>query len=218
MIIKRTIVIADDHKIFREGIIRIINEIENYQLKGEAANGSELLDLLESVQPDIILLDIEMPVMNGAETLEKILKMHPQQKVVMLSMYYSPVLVCYFFMKGARGYLSKDSSSDELFGAIEVVLENGYYMDTILSKKLLKEIIMGKKTRSMIDEIKLSDKEVQILKMILNEKTNREISSALDVTIHAVDYYRRNILQKTNQNTVVGLVKYAMSHGLSHIS
>jgi DNA-binding NarL/FixJ family response regulator len=218
MNIKRTVVIADDHKIFREGIIRIINEIENYQVIGEAAHGAELMNFLALAQPDIILLDIEMPVMNGAETLEQIIRLYPQQKVIMLSMYYSPLLVCYFFMKGARGYLPKNCSPDDLYGSIEFVLKDGYYMDSILSRKLLREIITGKKTRSMIEEIKLSNKEVQILKMILNEKTNKEISSELEVTIHAVDYYRRNILQKTNQNTIVGLVKYAMSHGLGHIS
>jgi DNA-binding NarL/FixJ family response regulator len=215
---KRTIVVVDDHKIFREGIIRIINEIENYRVIGEAAHGADLMNFLALSQPDIILLDIEMPVMNGAETLERITRLYPEQKVIMFSMYYSPLLVCHFFMKGARGFLPKDCSADDLYGAIEIVLKEGYYMDTMLSRKLLKEIIKGKKTRSLMEEIKLSDKEVQILKMILSEKTNKEISSELELTIHVVDYYRRNILQKTNQNTIVGLVKYAMIHGLSHIS
>src|SRR5581483_2833021 len=101
MNIRRTIVIADDHKIFREGIIRISHETEIYRVIGEVANGADLMNFLALSQPDIILLDIEMPAINGAETLDQITRLYPPQKVIMLSMYYSPQLVCYFFMKGA---------------------------------------------------------------------------------------------------------------------
>jgi len=199
------IIIADDHPIVRNGYKSILEERSDYKVIGEANNGKELLDILKTKKPDVILLDIEMPVMDGFKAHEQLRKKYPSIKVIIISMHFEDAFVSHFFLNGASGYLSKDCEPEELLEAIDTVMKENCYLNTSTSKILLS----GK--------INLTDIQEKILKMICEEKTNQEIGDKLDISAHTVDYHRRSILTKTKQSSVIGLVKYAIKHGITKL-
>ena len=202
----------------RQGYISILNFYPDYLIIGEVSNGVELLDLLQANRADIILLDIEMPLMTGTEALEKISILYPEIRVIIVSMHYSPLFVAHFFLKGARAYLPKDCDPDELVKAIDFVVKDGYYLDTLISRQLVLELINGKKSKELMEQVKLNERELHTLKLICDEKTNKEIAKELEISLHTVDYYRRKILLKTNQSSLVGLVKYAIKNGIDFLN
>jgi DNA-binding NarL/FixJ family response regulator len=209
-----TIIIAEDQKLVRKGLIALIGEIPDFEVIGEANNGRELLELLKTENPDIVLLDIEMPLMNGKEALEQIRRKHPQIKVIMLSMYADSSYMIEFMTLGAAAYLPKGCDVEVLIEAVLTVYAQGSYLDTIVSETLLDTLHNSSKAGRQFDELSLTERETEILKEICKGNTNKQIADHLSITYNTVDFHRGNIYAKTKSRNVTDLVRYAIRNGI----
>jgi DNA-binding NarL/FixJ family response regulator len=209
-----TIIIAEDQKMVRKGLIALIHEADHLQVIGEANNGKELLELLKTLSPDIVLLDIEMPLMNGKETLELIRRKHPGIKVIMLSMYADSSYMTEFMTMGASAFIPKGCDVEILIDAIETVKGQGTYFNTIVSETLLNNLQNGNGTNKPFDELSLTEREIEILKEICKGNTNKQIADNLHITYNTVDFHRGNIYAKTKSKNVTDLVRYAIRNGI----
>jgi two-component system, NarL family, response regulator DegU len=211
---KIRLVLADDQELIRKSFISLLKEDPQFEIVGEAANGKELLDLLKQTETDIVLLDIEMPVMNGMEALEVICKRFPQVKVIMLSMHAGTVFISEMMARGARAYVTKSCDAEALFEAIHTVSTDGYFFDKSVSEAMLKGLQREKAINPVFDELSLSDREIDVLKEICNGMSNKEISDRLKITASTVDYHRSNIYKKTKSKNILDLLKYAIKNGI----
>ncbi len=208
------IMIADDHQLVAEGLKTIVEQNENNQVISMAANGAELMKQLEIVQPDLILLDIDMPVMNGMEALPLIRKKHPEIKVIVLTMHEEKGLVRKFTTLGASGFVVKSTDQEELLMAINRVLKGGQYFSSTLTLNMIAQG-MSPATDSEFDDKKalLTDREVEILKLIAEGLSNKEIGGKLFISHRTVDTHRTNLMKKLEVNNIAGLIRYAIKHG-----
>ncbi len=208
---KYKIILADDHALFIRGINRLLSEKKDIEVIGEAKDGAELLELLETLQPDMILIDISMPNVNGIEAVRKIKKLYPEIKILILSMHKSKEYLNSTISAGADGYILKEDSDNELFSAIETVREGGSYLNLNLAMDLSKELNKGGNTSDYPEdsEISLSKREKEILKMIAEGNSNKGVSDILCISIRTVENHRSNIMKKLNTNKIADLVRYA---------
>ncbi|MGZ4038316.1 MAG: response regulator [Bacteroidia bacterium] len=213
---KQSIAVVDDHFLFRKGLINLFREFDHINVQVEAENGKDLLEKLKSQQPlpDVIFLDIEMPVMNGIEATKVLKKYYPGVKVVILSMHYEEELMCHMMELGAHGFLSKNTDVKVMLEAVDLVMEKGYYFDFDISKAMAKGILQSSSFRPVLKASDLSGKELEILKLICTQKTNREIADTLYLSPRTIDTYRERILKKTGARNAVGLAFYALKYGL----
>ncbi len=208
------ILIADDHQVFRDGIVSIMDEVADINVIAEAKDGREVLEKLNEVSPDVILMDISMGGANGIETTQLLKKEYPEIKVLVLSMHDESNYIVKMLEAGAIGYLLKDAGSTEMIKAIrEVALGNTYYSQQV-SAILVQQLTSGKKLKDSKANIPLTRREREVLHLIVEENTNSEIAKALFISIRTVDTHRRNLIEKLGVKNTVGLVKYAMKHGL----
>ena len=212
------IAIAEDQSIFRNGLMRLLNDIEDFNVVLSVENGQELLDSLKTVQVDVVLIDYRMPVKNGIETTHEIRKTKIDLKILLLSLYDNPEFVELAIEKGANGYLSKDDDSEEIFTAIRSVHETGYYLNERTSKMFISKL-MNKgqiKPEFKIDsnQVSFSEIELQVLELICKEYTTQEISDKLFRSPRTIDTIRSGMLQKIGARNVVGLVMYALKYNL----
>jgi DNA-binding NarL/FixJ family response regulator len=203
---------AEDHLLFRQGVISLLKEHEEINILFDVGNGKELLDILKTSKPDVLLLDIEMPIMNGKEALAKIQEKHPNVKVVMISMHYDDAYITEYITNGAVGFLPKNCDIEKIVDAINAVYEQGYYFDSKISKSLVEKLMKAEKINPKITEITLTEREIEVLKLTCLEKTNHEMSELLFISKRTVEGHRTSILKKTNAKNVVGLVMYAIKH------
>jgi DNA-binding NarL/FixJ family response regulator len=210
---EKEIIIADDHEMFRDGLSSLLHNAGPWEITSTVSNGIEAIDALEKEQYDLILLDINMPVMTGLEAAEIIRKRFPRVKIVILSMFNDLKNIQRVVKIGAQGYLLKDSSKNELVEGINTVLDGGtYFVDQV--KELL---ITGLRSESRFSEVKLSKRELNILKMICLEYTTHQIAHEMDLSTHTVDTHRKNILSKTGAKNSVGLLKFAIENGIHRV-
>ncbi len=210
---KIKIMIADDHLAVMQSIISRLNEEENIVVIGQATNGKQLIDLIEKEEPDIAIIDLEMPIMTGAEAVKIIAANFPKVKPIMLSGYYSEYFISELVKMGACAYLAKNFDIDEVINTINKVYEEGYYFNKKVAKIFVTE--QSKKTfENIIKQISLTEREVEVLTLVCKEKSNKEIALQLNITYDTVDFHRKNIYKKTNSSNVVGLVKYAIKSGI----
>lgn len=209
-----TIALVEDHFLFREGLRVLFSQTPEFEVVIEVSNGKELLEELKTKPVDVVLLDIEMPVMNGKECLTILTKKYPQTKAIMLTMHDSDNYISEFVTLGARGFLPKNCHFDVLSHAIETVHSYGYYFDERISKAMLLKLINGKKTNSHHYSNNLSDREVEILRLLCEEKSNQEIADLLFISKRTVESHRTTIMHKTNTKNVAGLVVYAIKNGI----
>ncbi|KAB2810107.1 response regulator transcription factor [Phaeocystidibacter luteus] len=202
---KIKVAIADDHQLFRNGIRMMLEGQDNMDVVCEAPNGKVLLERLPIDKPDIVLLDVEMPELDGAETLAEMRKNFPEIGVIMLTMYAHEEHLLHFLSHGAGAYLLKDSSSDEMVKAIVQVAKEGRYLTLEASKALLHRMNPDESSPP-----EFSEREKQVLKLICEEKTTPEIAEELFLSPRTVETYRKQLLEKTGVKNTVGLVKYAM--------
>ncbi len=214
---KITIGVAEDHYLVRQGMVMLLQDEEELEVLFDVSNGEELLECLKSKKVDIILMDLDMPVLNGQQTLKIIRKKYPAIKVIMVSMYYSDEFISQCIQSGARGYLPKNCSIERVVDAIYAVHEQGYYFDDKVSKALLVKIVEDKEFNPTFSSDVLSSREKEILELICQEKTNNEIADLLCISNRTVEAHRQNILKKTNAKNTAGVVIYAIKNGLYHI-
>lgn len=202
------LVLADDHVMLREGLATFLNAQNNMTVVGEASNGKEVLELLKNEPIDVLLLDIEMPGMNGFDTLREIKKLDSIPKILALTMHKSPQFLKNIFAAGANGYLPKDSGRKLLLEAICTLYSTGSF-HTPETMKIVLDGLRGSNTSTVI-----SNREKEIIQLIADQYTTTEIAEKLFLSAHTVESHRKNILLKLGLKNAAGLVKYAIQHGL----
>ncbi len=208
------VMIADDHKVFRDGVVSILEGIDDIQITQEAADGQEVLTKLESDQPNVILMDITMGDTSGIDITKVIKQKYPSIKVLILSMHSESSYIVNALDAGASGYLLKDAGSSEMINAIRTVQAGDTYYSQQVSNILVQHITQGTQPKSSKSGIPLTPRETEILTLICEEYSNPEIAEKLFISVRTVDTHRRNLLEKLNVKNTAGMVKYAIKHGI----
>jgi DNA-binding NarL/FixJ family response regulator len=209
------VAIADDHILFRTGVKTALSMKTDIKMVAEADNGMQLLTLLKHVQPDVILLDIQMPIMDGITTLPEIKKLYPEVKVVMLTMHNDHSMISKLMELGANAYLTKNSDSEVIYEAVKTVFQQEYYFNTLTNKALIDGLRVKRQTENaMPTDAKLTDKEVTILKLMCEEKSTKEIADMVDLSPRTVEAIRDKLKTKTGAKSMAGLVMFAVKTGI----
>lgn len=208
------IAIADDHKLFREGVRMILDDNTDFLIVESACNGQELLDGLASSKPDVILLDLEMPVLSGRETLVALHKVNPDIKVLILTMHDNQAFIVQMMEFGANGYLLKNADPNEVSNAIYKVVESGYYFSNKVSLAMLQGISEPKAAIRLSTEHGLTEREIDVLRLICKQYTTTEIGETLFLSPKTIEGYRKTLMEKTASKNMAGLVVFAVKHGL----
>jgi len=213
---KINVLVVDDHKIVRDGILSLLQDEPEIQIIAEAENGKDALEKILKVQPDLVLIDINMPVMNGIECTYEITKTYPQLKVLALTMLNELEHIKNMLSAGARGYILKNSGKDELVQAIKSVMAGRNYFSNEVKDMIMMEMIKKKSTPGKIigEKVPLTPRELDVLELILKEFTNQEIADKLFISVRTVDAHRRNLLEKTGSRNTAGLVRFALENHL----
>jgi two-component system nitrate/nitrite response regulator NarL len=206
----KKLLIADDHEMFRDGLTSLLQSNSDWSVVKKVSNGEEVLKALEFESFDLILLDINMPVMNGITALEIIRDKFPDLKVIMLSMFNDIKNIQKVIKSGAHGYLLKDSSKKDLFEGITTVLDGG----TFFVDKVKEILINGLRSSETLLEVKLTEREKEILSLICQEMTTQQIAQHLQISTYTVETYRKNLLSKTGVKNSIGLLKFAIENNL----
>jgi len=207
-----SVCIVDDHTLFRNGLRLLLNASSEVQVIAEAENGREYLRMLEKTIPDITLMDIEMPEMNGIETAAQAIKLIPDLRIITLSMYGEEEYYVKMIDAGAKGFILKNSDISEVLAAIRAVYEGGTYFSQDLLLNVVKNIRSGKLPAT--SDTHLSEREIEILQKICQGYSNQEIADQLNISKRTVDKHRSNLLEKTGSKNTANLVIYALKHKL----
>lgn len=211
------ILIADDHVLYRAGVKTALSSKSDVKVIAEADNGMHLLNMLKMVQPDVILLDIQMPVMDGITALPEIKKNWPNIKVVMLTMLEDHSMITKLMELGANSYLSKTSDIEVIYEAIKTCFEQDYFFNALTNKALLTNLKQRNhlSPQKMVQqEANLNDKEMLILKLMCGEKTTKEIADMVDLSPRTVEAIRDKLKVKTGAKSTAGLIMYAVKHNI----
>ncbi|TXD45867.1 response regulator [Polaribacter sp. IC073] len=207
------IILVDDHKLLRDGLRNIIEQRSNMHIIGEASDGREAIKKCAELLPDVLIIDVAMPGLNGIEAARQIKKTHPEIKIIGLSMHSSKQFIQGMFKAGAFGYLLKDGDADELIIAITTVIENKKY----LSKDINQEFLSLLKNGENLEKTQLSSREKEVLQLIAEGKSSKEIGETLFLSPKTVDVHRNNIMKKIDLHTIPELTKYAIQKGLTSL-
>ncbi|GAB2651425.1 response regulator transcription factor [Flavihumibacter cheonanensis] len=209
------VAIADDHKIFRKGVILSLRPFTNIKFVQEAENGNELIEGLAESAPDVILMDLRMPVKDGIETTKHIAKTYPNIHIVVLTMFEDERFVSHLMEIGANGYLLKSADPSEIRRAIMEVFEKGYYLNNFVNRILLKKSHAKQKViPSLSSEITLTDRERDVIKYICMEFTASEIAQKMEVSPRTVEAIKDRLMEKFGTKNTAGLVFYAVKNNL----
>lgn len=202
------IVLVDDHPLVLEGISARLSEEADIKIVGKASNGKEALAVVMSEQPDVVLMDVTMPVMDGLEAMEHLAQDNPNVRVLILSMHDDHEYIMRLMKLGAAGYVLKDVASDELITAIRTVAIGNTYISSRASEKLFR----GADVSSSHKESILTKREITVLTMLAEGQSNKEIAYFLELSVRTVEAHRQNIKTKIGIHTPAGLTKYAIEH------
>lgn len=209
------VAIADDHKIFRKGVVLSLRPYTNIKFVQEAENGEELLQGIAASEPDVVLMDLRMPQKDGIETTKALSKQFPHVHVIVLSMYEDERFVYHLMENGAHGYLLKNAEPQEIRRAIMEVQEKGYYLNNFVNRILLKRSHAKQKTTpSLNHEITLNDKERDVLRFICMEFTAQEIAQKMDISPRTVEAIKDRLMERFGSKNTAGLVFFAVKNNL----
>ena len=205
------ILLADDHTIVRQGLKLILSSQPDFQVIGEAANGREVVELAEKLHPDIVLLDVAMPELNGIEATRRMMEANGRLRILVLSMHKESVYVREILKAGARGYLLKDVIDTELLNAVRSVAGGDGYISPAVSGALLSDY-----RQNVTDPADLlTNREREVLQLIAEGRTNKEVATKLNLSVYTVDSHRGKIMEKLNLHSTGELVRFAIKHGLA---
>ncbi len=212
------VVVTDDHKLFREGIRFLIDQMEGIHVVFETSGGGELLKNLKFEEPDVLLLDLDMPDMEGIDVLKEIKSLYTKVKVIILTMYNDPQMMAYLMELGANSYLLKDTSPDELQRAILSVHDHNYYFNKELSQAMLSGLKrQQQKKPTLKNNVALTAREMEVLELICQEYTTKEIAEKLFISSRTAEGHRKNLIEKLGVKNTAGLIVKAIKEGLIQI-
>lgn len=215
---KIKIALADDHNLFRKGMASVLSNIQDFELVLEASNGQELIDKINRRPPDVVLLDLEMPVMDGIAATEHLREHYPDVKIIMLTMHDEDRFVLHLLEKGVSGYILKDSDLGEVEKAVHQVMEDGVYLNDFVSKvmhrKMTSKTTVVKNPTLYNSKVLLSEREKEILKLICEGLSTIEISEKVFLSPRTVEGHRLRILEKTGTKNTAGMVAFAFKNNL----
>ena len=209
------IIIADDHKIVRDGLALLIEQQPDFELVGQAKNGREAVSLVRSEQPDVVIMDLSMPEMNGVDASAMILEEFPDCRIIILSMHDDKRFISRALQAGVSGFLLKECAFKELRNAITAVCDNQTYLSPQVAHMVVTDYRQRLKDSSGID--KLTSKERVVLQLLAEGYTTKQMAEHLFVSVKTIEARRRNIMQKLEISSVAGLVKYAIREGISEL-
>lgn len=209
------IMLVDDHQMVREGFRNLINEEEDMTVRYEAQDGRKAIDLINQSPPDVILMDVAMPDMNGVEATQQILNKHPDIKIIGLSIYSEPQFIKQMFKNGAMGYLVKNGPFQEVIDAIRTVMDNRVYIGSRFASDAFKELMQSEGDSDGASPLTvLSDREREVLQLLAEGNSTREIADMLDIGVKTVDTYRWRLMKKLDINNLADLTKFAIREGV----
>lgn len=210
------VIIADDHVLYRAGVKTALSSKKDIKIIAEADNGSHLLNLLKGIIPDVILLDIQMPIMDGITTLPEIKKLYPSIKIIMLTMMDDQSMITKLMELGANSYLTKTSDSEIIYEAIKTCHTQEFYFNSLTNKALLNNL--RQKTSSLVklqqEDATLSEKEITVLRLMCDEKSTREIAEAVELSPRTIEAIRDKLKTKTGAKSTAGLIMFAVKNKL----
>lgn len=207
------VLLADDHQIIIDGLRFILDQEETVEVVGEASDGREVLDKLKNREVDIVILDINMPVLDGIDTMIRIRESHPEVKVLMLTMYNNAEFIKKLNQAGADGFILKNTGKEELMTALNTLSEGKTYYGQEVTKTLLDSQNKSKQP----DKIELTKREKEVLGLLADGLTTSEISEKLFISTHTVESHRKNLLSKFRVKNTTGLVKFAYQNGILNL-
>lgn len=212
---KISIIIADDHTFFREGLVKVLNAAGRFNVLAEATNGHELIELATEHQPDLLIVDIGMPILNGIDAVQQLATAGIPSKVVALSMHREDSIMLRMLNAGAMGYLDKNTSKEELYEAIDnIVLHDHVYFPASTSEHMLELLRNSAYKPYPASAVTLTEREIQVIQLVCLDFTNKEIAKHLYLSPRTIESHRARIMERINVKSVSGLVVYAYTHGL----
>ncbi len=211
------IVLADDHKIMREGMRSMLEQEEGLEVVSDAENGREAFEIAKELNPDIIIMDINMPDMNGTEATRKIRKSCGRTKIIALSMHSDKFIVMEMLKAGASGYLLKDCSGQEIVSAIRAVHAGNSYLSPEITGGVIDDYVQKAAGNQPKSPVRLTTKEREILQLIAEGHTSKKISSHLNIAVKTVETHRINIMNKLDLHNIADLTKFAIRHGITNL-
>ncbi len=209
------VAIADDHKIFRKGVILSLRQYSNIRFVLEAENGQELIDQVAEANPDVILMDLKMPVKDGIETTKHINRFFPDIKILILTMYEDERFVGHLMDSGANGYLLKSTEPEEIKQGITDVMQNGFYLNNLVNRVLIKKNYAKQKFNPNLNsELIISEREKEVLTLVCMEYTAQEIAKRMDISARTVEAIKDRLMERFGVKNSVGLVFFAMKNSL----
>jgi two-component system response regulator NreC len=209
------ILLADDHIVMRTGLSALLERQPNLEVVGESENGRQTVELTGSLEPDVVVMDVGMPVLNGIEATKLIVADHPTTAVIILSMHSDESYVMRALKAGARGYLLKDSAPADLLSAIQAVSQNKSFFSPKVSRILAEDYVRVLKQKGAVDSYDLlTDREREILQLLAEGKANKEVATALNISPYTVETHRKHILEKLNLHNPAELILYAVRKGI----
>jgi DNA-binding NarL/FixJ family response regulator len=214
------ILLVDDHKIFRDGIRSILERRDEFKVIGEADNGADAVQMTRRLKPEVVLMDIGLPGLNGVEATVEIMRHCPESKVVILSMYDDETSVVGAIRSGARAFVLKNASSEDLLDALRTVAKGGFYLCAEVADRVQNRIQKGDLDSKSLSPVldTLSPRELQVLRLVAEGKTSKEIAVMLDLGLQTVRSYRKTMMKKIGVNNIAGLTQLALSAGLTRFS
>jgi DNA-binding NarL/FixJ family response regulator len=212
------VLIAEDHHLVRQGLRALLEKASDIEVVGEAQDGLEAVECAERIKPDVIVMDLAMPRLNGSQAVEQIRSLHLPTQVVILSMYSDETLVRQAIRSGAKGYLLKRSVAEELLLAVRAAAKGETFLSSAVSASIIEPVLTQTSAVGQIAPFeRLSEREKQVLKLVAEGKTNHAIAQIMQVSVKTVEKHRGSVMTKLNVHDVAGLVRVALKHGLIFI-
>ena len=212
---KVRVLLADDHELVRKGLRALIERQPDLEVAGEAADGREAVELCEQMKPDVVVMDIAMPRLNGIEATGQIVKRNPATGVIMLSMHSDEGYLTRALASGAKGYLLKDSAEADLLLAIDTVAKGKPFFSPSIGAALLEDYVRQLQQRGLTDSYELlTDREKEILQLLAEGKSNKEVAALLNLSPYTVETHRTHLMQKLNLHNTAEIVLYAVRKGI----